>query len=205
MVEVLKEGKCLNEELQKALGDINDLTKKYDLYKTEKEALQQARARLRVQEDSLDSFTWEEEVLRQRFELMERERDELQAQFERTIFVIQKQSRLNNLRLEKQLSKLESEMEKRNGYVSEILSQAGMDNDQSRRNSSQKKNDALLEEKKGRAEELQAEIVQVKNNFDNFMKACQMRGGDKINIRMDAGCTRFEQPKSMKKQNIVVA
>ncbi len=198
VIEASKEGKCLNEQLQKTLEDINGLEKKCNLYKTEKEALRQARARLLVEEDSLDNLTWEEEILRQRFELMKGERDELQAQFERTIFVVQQQSRLNNLLLEKQLDKLEAEMEKRDGYVSEMLSQAGMDHDQPRHTS--QKNDALLREKKGRAEELQAEIVQVKNNFDNFLKACQTRGGDKNIIKM-----KTEHIRLAKKQNIAVA
>ncbi len=203
VIEVSKEGKCLNEQLQKALGNINGLEKKCNLYKTEKEALRQARARLLVEEDSLDNLTWEEEVVRQRFELMKGERDELQAQFERTIFVVQQQSRLNNLLLEKQLDKLEAEMEKRDGYVSEMLSQAGIDHDRSRHTS--QKNDALLGEKNGRAEELQAEIVRVKNNFDNFLKACQTRGGDKNIIKIKTKHDRFEEPELAKKQNIAVA
>ncbi len=200
VIELSKEGKCLNEQLQKALGDINGLEKACNLFKTEKEALRQARARILVEEDSLDNLMWEEEVLRQRFELVKGERDELQAQFERTTSVVQQQSRLNNLLLEKQLDKLEAEMEKRDGYVSEMLSQAGLDHDLSRRTS--QKNDALFGEKKRRADDLQAEIAQVRNSFETFLKACQMRGGDKS---IKAEHSRLEEPELLQPQSIAIS
>ncbi len=196
VIELSKEGKCLNKQLQKALGDIYSLEKACNLYKTEKEALRQARARLLVEEDSLDNLMWEEEVLRQRFELMKGERDELQAQFERTISVVQQQSRLNNLLLEKQLDKLETEMEKRDGYVSEMLSQADLDHDLSR----PQKNDVLFGEKKRRAEDLQVEIAQVRNSFETFLNVCRMQGGDKI---IKAEHSRLEEPELLQQQHSI--
>ncbi len=190
MIEVVKEGKCLNEQLQKAVKDINGLEKDCKLYKTEKKALRHARACFLVQEDSLDNLVWEEEVLQQRFELMKGERDELQAQFERTISVVQQQSRLNNLLLEKQLDTLQAEMVKRDGYVSEMLSHVSCLDHDLHRHASQK-NDAVFREKKHRANDLQAEIAHVKNSFETFLKACQSRSGNK-SIKIEH--SRVEEP-----------
>ncbi len=46
-------------------------------YDKDKSSLQSCKARLKVQEESIASMTWELEVLQQRFQQVEAERDDL--------------------------------------------------------------------------------------------------------------------------------
>ena len=74
---------------------------------------QSAKARLRVQEQHLGKLDWEHEVLRQRFEQTQDERDELYGKFVKAIHEVQQKSNFKNLLLEKKLTALADTLEKK--------------------------------------------------------------------------------------------
>lgn len=74
---------------------------------------QSAKARLRVQEDELKKLQWEHEVLRQRFEQTQKERDELYNKFVRAIHEVQQKGNFKNLLLEKKLTVITETLEKK--------------------------------------------------------------------------------------------
>ena len=75
--------------------------------------LQSAKARLRVQEQHLGKLDWNHEVLRQRFEQTQDERDELYGKFVKAIHEVQQKSNFKNLLLEKKLTALADTLEKK--------------------------------------------------------------------------------------------
>ena len=82
-------------------------------YEKDKASLQSAKARLRVQEQELGKLQWEHEVLRQRFEQTQNERDELYNKFVTAIHEVQQKSNFKNLLLEKKLGALADTLEKK--------------------------------------------------------------------------------------------
>lgn len=75
--------------------------------------LQNAKARLKVQDSELKSLRWEHEVLEQRFSQVQKECDELYGKFVKAIHEVQQKSGLKNLLLEKKLTALADAIEKK--------------------------------------------------------------------------------------------
>ena len=76
-------------------------------------SFQSAKARLRVQEQELSKLQWEHEVLQQRFQQTQSERDELYNKFVKAIHEVQQKSNFKNLLLEKKLGALADTLEKK--------------------------------------------------------------------------------------------
>ena len=75
--------------------------------------IQSCKARLRVQEEELRKLQWEHEVLHQRFEQTQKERDELYTKFVKAIHEVQQKGNFKNLLLEKKLTSLGDDLEKK--------------------------------------------------------------------------------------------
>ena len=63
--------------------------------------------------EELKKLEWEHEVLKQRFEQTQEERDELYGRFVKAIHEVQQKSNFKNLLLEKKLSTLADTLEKK--------------------------------------------------------------------------------------------
>ena len=79
-------------------------------------SLQSAKARLKVRMEELKKLEWEHEVLKQRFEQTQSERDELYGKFVKAIHEVQQKSNFKNLLLEKKLTALADTLEKKVRY-----------------------------------------------------------------------------------------
>ncbi len=66
-----------------------------------------------MQEETIAAQKWELEVLQQRFEHVEKERDELYDKFVTSIHDVQQKTGLKNLLLEKKLTTLAEQLEKK--------------------------------------------------------------------------------------------
>ena len=75
--------------------------------------LKSAKARLKVRMEELKKLEWEHEVLKQRFEQTQNERDELYGKFVKAIHEVQQKSNFKNLLLEKKLAALADTLEKK--------------------------------------------------------------------------------------------
>ncbi|XP_057291312.1 dynein regulatory complex subunit 4-like [Hydractinia symbiolongicarpus] len=127
MNEVMAENRKLIEPLQKAKEEVQELHKQLSNYEKDKASLQSAKARLRVQEDELKKLQWEHEVLRQRFEQTQKERDELYNKFVRAIHEVQQKGNFKNLLLEKKLTVITDTLEKKEAQLNEVLSASNLD------------------------------------------------------------------------------
>lgn len=127
MYEIAQENKRLSEPLTKALKEVTSLTDQLSNYEKDKVSLQQTKSRLTDTDKQLKNLSWESEVLQQRFEKIQGERDELYAKFETMIFDVQQKSGLKSMMLEKKLEAMTEQLEKKEAQLAEVLSASNLD------------------------------------------------------------------------------
>jgi len=127
MADVMAENRKLSEPLAAARAALADMKRQLSGYETDKEALARAKARLRVQDEAGKQRELEFEVLQQRFAAVEGERDELYDKFVATIYDVQQKSGFKNLLLEKKLTALGDQLEKKEAQLNEVLSASNLD------------------------------------------------------------------------------
>lgn len=127
MFEIGQENKRMSEPLKQALLDVERLRTSLEEYTEIKQRLSKTKANLGVIQDQLKALEWENEVLTQRFELVSAERKNLYDQLQNTVFDVQQKTGFKNLLLEKKVSLLDRELEKTDGYLTEILKQFNLD------------------------------------------------------------------------------
>ncbi|KAL4235399.1 Dynein regulatory complex subunit 4 [Mactra antiquata] len=127
MAEISAKNKMLAEPLQKAQEEVEELKKELANYEKDKETLRMTKARLRLSEEDNKSLKWEHEVLEQRFEKTQDERDELYRKFVKAIHEVQQKSNFKNLLLEKKLGALADTLEKKEAQLNEVLSASNLD------------------------------------------------------------------------------
>ena len=113
MAETIAENKRLSEPLQKALDEGETLRRELANYEKNKSSLQAAKIRLRALEESDRAQAWEHEVLKQRFDQVQKQRDELYSKFEAAVYEVQQKSGFKNLLLEKKLATIKETLEKK--------------------------------------------------------------------------------------------
>eukprot|EP00042_Codosiga_hollandica_P041410 m.368890 g.368890 ORF g.368890 m.368890 type:complete len:472 (+) comp56108_c0_seq1:117-1532(+) len=127
MAEIVAENKRLTEPLTKARTEVAELQKQLSGYEKDKVSLHNCKARLKVNDESIASLKWELEVLKQRFEHVESERDELYERFVASIHDVQQKTGLKNLLLEKKLGALTDQLEKKEAQLNEVLAASNLD------------------------------------------------------------------------------
>eukprot|EP00026_Physarum_polycephalum_P007614 Phypoly_transcript_07678.p1 GENE.Phypoly_transcript_07678~~Phypoly_transcript_07678.p1 ORF type:complete len:511 (+),score=118.03 Phypoly_transcript_07678:41-1573(+) len=127
LMEVTQENKRLSEPLQKSIAEVSQLKHGLANYEKDKMALQNAKARIKVLEAELKSLKWEHEVLEQKFEQVQKERDDLYNKFVSSIYEVQQKSGLKNMLLEKKLETLSEALESKDAQLSEVIASANLD------------------------------------------------------------------------------
>ncbi|KAJ3188149.1 Dynein regulatory complex subunit 4 [Gaertneriomyces sp. JEL0708] len=127
MADVATENKRLSEPLQAALSECESLKRQLQNHQKDKISLRDTKGRLKVLEEKYKSLSWEHEVLEQRFEQVQKERDELYEGFVDKIVTVQQKTGFKNLVLEKKIESLRDTVEKRDLQVSEILKASNLD------------------------------------------------------------------------------
>ena len=127
MAEIQAQNRRLVEPLQRAKEEVDELRKQLTNYQKDKASLSSAKARLRVMDKELKSLEWEHEVLEQRFQKTQAERDELYKKFVKAIHEVQQKSGFKNLLLEKKLTALADSLEKKEAQLNEVLSASNLD------------------------------------------------------------------------------
>ncbi|KAG7470664.1 hypothetical protein MATL_G00116200 [Megalops atlanticus] len=159
MAEVLQQNKRLTEPLQKAREEVSELQRQMANYKKDKTSLAGAKARLKVAEKEMKDLKWEHEVLEQRFQKVQDERDELYEKFTQAILEVQQKSGFKNLLLEKKLSALNEVLERKEVQLNEVISASNLDH--SALNVVTRKVEDVLESKNVAIKDLQYELARV--------------------------------------------
>ena len=159
MFEIAQENKRMSEPLKQALRDVEKLRKELEDYDGVKTKLRDGKARLMVVEDSLKALAWEHEVLLQRFQIVEKERDEIYEQFQATVYDVQQKSGFRNLLFEKKLAVYGEELEKTEGQLNQLVHNFGLE-PQSSSGAAQQKVEDILTLKNSAIKELQETLAQ---------------------------------------------
>jgi hypothetical protein len=127
MIDITAENKRLSEPLQQALSECESLKRELTHYKKDKASLQNTKARLKVLEEKHKDLLWEHEVSEQRFQQVERERDELYEKFVDRVIGVQQKTGFKNSILEKKVLLLQESLEKKEIQISEVLKATNLD------------------------------------------------------------------------------
>lgn len=127
MAEIRAENKSLVEPLAKARVDLVDLKKQLTNYTKDKQYLASAKARLKVYDSTIKQKEWQYEVLEQRFQKIQSERDELYDKFQSTVYEVQQKTGFKNLLLEKKLGTIHEKLERTEAQLGEVLAASNLD------------------------------------------------------------------------------
>jgi len=173
MAEVMAENKRLTEPLQKAREEVEELRKQLANYDKDKQSLASAKARLKVNEEEYKALTWEHEVLEQRFEKIQNERDELYRKFVKAIHEVQQKSNFKNLLLEKKLGALADTLEKKEAQLNEVLSASNLD--PTALTVVTRKLEDVLDSKNSAIKDLQYELARVCKAHNDLMRTYEAK------------------------------
>nr|KAG8541763.1 hypothetical protein GDO81_028287 [Engystomops pustulosus] len=127
MADLQLQNRRLTEPLQKARDDVTELHRQLASYEKDKTSLANTKSRLKSTEKELDDLKWEHEVLVQRFQKIQSERDELYNKFTAAIQEVQQKNGFKNLLLERKLQALGDTLEKKEAQLNEVLAASNLD------------------------------------------------------------------------------
>lgn len=107
----------MNEELTRQLAN----------YEKDKRSLKRAKHLLQIQEKQMKDMKWEQEVLEQRFEKVESDREDLQKNFVGAISEVLQKANFKKLLLERKVLALADSLEKKDAQLNEILAASNLD------------------------------------------------------------------------------
>eukprot|EP00736_Rhodelphis_marinus_P010730 Rmarinus@m.7847 len=173
MYEIAQENKRLSEPLTRALKEVDHLRAELANYQKDKLSLSNAKARLLQLEESNRKLLWEKEVLEQRFEQLQKERDELYEKFEATVYDVQQKSGFKNLLLEKKLDAATTQLEKKDAQLNEVLAASNLD--PSVLGAVTKKLDDVLEAKNSQIKELHYEVTRLTKMHNDVIRTYEAK------------------------------
>ncbi|TPX50765.1 hypothetical protein SeMB42_g02121 [Synchytrium endobioticum] len=127
MADITSENKRLSEPLTAAVNECDSLKRQLLSHEKDRQALASTKARLKVMEDKHKQLEWEHEVLTQRFERAQKERDELYEEFAERIQGVQQKTAFKNLILEKKVESLRENLERKDLQLSEVMRASNLD------------------------------------------------------------------------------
>lgn len=173
MYEVAQENKRMSEPLRRAKQDVERLCLEVEKHKVQCEELRQTKARLLVVEDKLRVLKWEEEVLAQRYSAVQSERDELSTRFQSSVCEVERRAGFRNLLLERKLSALAVESERREACLGEVLARANVDPSAARQLHGRLEN--ALENKANIAADLMQELQGIRTAHIHLVEAANRK------------------------------
>jgi chromosome segregation ATPase len=176
MFEIANENKRLSEPLERALKEVDHLRHELSNYSKDKLSLQNAKARLVVQDDALKQTRWEHEVLSQKFEQVQRERDELYNRFEQSIYDVQQKAGLKNIMLEKKITDLAERLETKDAQLNEVLAKSDLD--PAAKAQVGQRLQEVLDSKNGAIKELQFELARVTKAHNDLIRVYSAKLGE---------------------------
>lgn len=121
--EVQSENRKIKEPLEAALAQGDILRRQLKNYDNDKMALKNTGARLKASEDNCKQVQWENEILKQRFQEIEKERDALYKEFSNKCIEVQQRGQLKTALLDKKLALIHGELESRTVALGDIATQ----------------------------------------------------------------------------------
>merc|ERR1719192_576756 len=131
------------------------------------------KSRLRTLTEDHKALEWEHDVLEQRFEKVQAERDDLYRKFVKAIHEVQQKSNFKNLLLEKKLSALADTLEKKEAQLNEVLSASNLD--PTALTVVTRKLEDVLDSKNSAIKDLQYELARVCKAHNDLMRTYEAK------------------------------
>ncbi|XP_053555347.1 dynein regulatory complex subunit 4 [Bombina bombina] len=173
MADLQQQNRRLVEPLQKAREDVSELTRQLANYEKDKTALANTKARLKSTEKDLNALKWEHEVLEQRFEKVQGERNDLYQKFTTAIQEVQQKSGFKNLLLEKKLMALGETLEKKEAQLNEVLAASNLD--PTALTVVTRKLEDILDSKNNAIKDLQYELAKVSKAHNDLLRTYEAK------------------------------
>ncbi|NXX13632.1 DRC4 protein, partial [Podargus strigoides] len=171
--DVLLQNKQLKEPLQQAQEQLSEMQKKLAHYDKDKEILMNTKARLKVTQKELKDLQWEHEVLEQRFNKVQVERDDLYQNFTKAINEVQQKTGFKNLLLERKLRGLLDVLEKKEVELSEACAASSLGPDALSLISH--KLEDVLSSKNATIEDLQLQLARAYKAHDDMLRTFEAK------------------------------
>jgi len=127
MVTISHENRRLTDPLKLAVKEVQALEAALKDREKDTLALTNAKARAHMLEKELIQAEAEYVELKNKFQRLEQERDELLGSFTETVRTVQRQSELHNLVMQKKLSVAASELDNHNEKLNQVVEAAQLD------------------------------------------------------------------------------
>lgn len=160
----------LIEPLNDAKIELNELRRKLENYQRDKKALARTGNRFDTIKKEFNNMKWEYEALKMRCEILTEERDALKEKFEKAVLELQQKAALKNVLLERKLSDLQNEAEKREAILNEVLNVAGMDP-----HNLNHRIEKLLQTKNEKIHDLRFELARVCKAHDDLLEVYEAK------------------------------
>merc|ERR1712100_450345 len=96
-----------------------------DVYFEAKQELKAMKAKLLLVDENLKRQNWAKEVLRQKYDALQMDRDEIYENFQKEIYAVKQKSNFKNLIVRKKIVSINESIEKQDASLSELISQTG--------------------------------------------------------------------------------
>ncbi|KAG9474958.1 dynein regulatory complex subunit 4 [Eleutherodactylus coqui] len=173
MADLQLQNRRLTEPLQKAREEVAEFQRQLANYEKDKTSLASTKSRLKSAEKELSDLKWEHEVLVQRFQKIQSERDELYNKFTAAIQEIQQKNGFTNLLLERKLQALGDALEKKEAQLNEVLAASNLD-PVSMSNVTRKLED-VLDSKNNAIKDLQYELARVCKAHNDLLRTYEAK------------------------------
>lgn len=164
MSVVMAENKRLTGPMKKAQLELTEMRKKCENYDRDRAALKRTTSAAQSSSKQLSELKWEAETLRMRCDALTEERDTLNARFEKAVMDLQQKTAMKNVLLERRLTLANTEAEKREVVLGEVLHAAGMEP-----HALGKKMETLIKTKNDTIQDLKYELARVCKAHDDLL------------------------------------
>jgi len=172
MFDLQQKNKQLSEPLRKAHSDVDRLQEELRLYQIDKKKLHDVKEKIREHESILQRLEFQQEVLVQQCDVVQKERDEFFKKFQSAIYEVQQKSGLKNLLLEKKLDTVEEALEVTDAQVSELLLSSNVDGGGT---GISQKLDEIIEYKNDVITELHEDVQRIKDAHVQMIKTYESK------------------------------
>ncbi|XP_055844121.1 dynein regulatory complex subunit 4 [Episyrphus balteatus] len=162
--ETLSENKKLTEPLNQARSELVELRRKLEHYDRDRNQLSRLKKGNASAEKQLTQLKWETEALIMRNDTLVEEREKLKGKFEEIVVELQQKTSLRNVVLERKISQLEKDAEKREALLNETIAASGLSPENMKY-----KIDSLLKSKNNTIQELRYELARVCKAHDDLL------------------------------------
>jgi acyl carrier protein phosphodiesterase len=160
----------LEEPLNELIAENEKLSKEIDVYKQDKRDLARNKAIIRVHEDELRDLQLSQEVLEQRFEQLEQERDALYDQFESSIHDVRQKTEFRAYVLEQKVRRLHEELEQKEMQLQEVMQRSGAD-----ATAISAKIDDVIAVKNAKINQLEVELARVQRAHNDILTVYEQK------------------------------